>query len=78
MARVQCVTCSGVYDTVFRDGTRYFHACPPILNRTTGAVTERPDKRDENIDMTKVREGDPRQPDEDRIRSAGRGVRRAP
>lgn len=30
MARVQCVTCGGVYDTVLPDGYEYYHVCPPL------------------------------------------------
>jgi hypothetical protein len=28
--RVECLSCHGTYDTVQRDGTRYFHQCPPL------------------------------------------------
>lgn len=27
---VKCVTCGGVYTAILSDGTRYFHACPPL------------------------------------------------
>lgn len=26
----KCATCAGTYATVLIDGTRYFHACPPL------------------------------------------------
>jgi len=29
---VKCVTCGGVYVSVLADGTRYFHACPPLTD----------------------------------------------
>lgn len=30
MATRRCNSCDGTYETVLADGTRYFHACPPI------------------------------------------------
>lgn len=27
---VKCLTCGGVYHDLLPDGTRYFHACPPL------------------------------------------------
>lgn len=30
MAKTQCKSCGGVFDDVLPDGTRYFHACPPL------------------------------------------------
>lgn len=42
MARMQCRTCEGVYETVQRDGVQYFHACPPLSHvRVTRAGVER-------------------------------------
>lgn len=29
--RMKCGTCQGEYVTEFADGTRYFHACPPLV-----------------------------------------------
>ena len=56
----KCNACGGTYEPIQADGSRYFHACPPIANPaynadpTKGAVdmrehVERPDKRDENV-----------------------------
>jgi ssDNA-binding Zn-finger/Zn-ribbon topoisomerase 1 len=56
----KCNSCGGTYSQVQADGSRYFHACPPIPNPgyqpdpTKGAVVlqqtiERPNKRDENV-----------------------------
>lgn len=40
MATLQCRTCAGIYDDVLSDGTRYFHACPPLsLVELDAAVT---------------------------------------
>lgn len=30
MPFVRCLTCHGEYDSMLADGTRYFHACPPL------------------------------------------------
>jgi hypothetical protein len=30
MARHQCTACHGTYSDELADGTRYFHACPPL------------------------------------------------
>ena len=40
MPRFRCPECAGEYEDPSRDGTPYFHACPP--DRTTG---QRPDPR---------------------------------
>jgi len=76
--RVECLTCRGVYNTDLPDGTRYFHACPPLPAFGGAPSRPRPDARNENIDRAKVRRGDSSQPDEDRIIAVGRGVRRVP
>lgn len=30
MSRWRCNTCGGEYDDLLPDGTRHFHACPPV------------------------------------------------
>lgn len=49
MAVYQCNTCQSLYKDVLDDGMLYFHACAPITDPVTGLTTERPDKRDENV-----------------------------
>lgn len=46
---MQCETCKGTYAPIGADNVPYFHACPPIVDPVTLAVTPRPDARDENI-----------------------------
>lgn len=31
MSVQQCLSCQGVYPTIQRDGSRYFHVCPPSV-----------------------------------------------
>jgi hypothetical protein len=56
----KCNSCGGIYDTAAADGSRYFHACPPIANPTyqpdpskkgfdPQLTIEQPNKRDENF-----------------------------
>jgi hypothetical protein len=45
----QCHGCRGVYADTQRDGSLYFHACPPLPPDDNGIEAERPNKRDENI-----------------------------
>lgn len=45
---IKCKTCGGIYTDTFQDGTKYYHACPPIDLSDT-KFTERPDRRDENV-----------------------------
>lgn len=60
---IKCNSCGGIYSTTQPDGSRYFHACPPIPNPAyntdpkKGAVDlretiEQPNKRDENVSHT--------------------------
>lgn len=36
--RMRCGSCAGEYDSIFPDGTRYFHACGPVnVTRVTRA-----------------------------------------
>lgn len=46
--RWRCVSCDGEYDDTLPDGGAYYHACPPE-RLPTGAMRERPDRRDENL-----------------------------
>ena len=46
MATVKCLSCGATYDTIQRDGSAYFHACPPdrittpaVIDKLSGAVT---------------------------------------
>jgi len=50
MAVYRCNSCLGVYRELLPDGMLYFHACPPIVDPSTGEVRDREDPRDENID----------------------------
>lgn len=34
MAMMKCNSCGGTYPTDQRDGTRYYHVCPPVLRLT--------------------------------------------
>jgi hypothetical protein len=56
----KCNSCAGTYEPTPPDGSRYYHACPPIPNPAyqpdpaKGAANlqqtiEHPNKRDENI-----------------------------
>lgn len=49
MSLFKCRACHGVYHDVQRDGTLYFHTCPPLPPDKHGIVRERPNRRDENI-----------------------------
>lgn len=49
MAFQQCGTCGGVYPTTQADGTRYFHACAPVVDPVTRIRGERINKRDDNL-----------------------------
>jgi rubredoxin len=49
MARWKCKSCDGEYDDLLPDGTRYFHACPPVRDPDTGEFVPRKDPRDENV-----------------------------
>jgi hypothetical protein len=40
----KCNACGGVYEPVQRDGTEYYHVCPPLyefVNENTGEVIPR-------------------------------------
>ncbi len=58
MARLRCNTCLGEFDDVLPNGTLYFHACPPIVDARTGALSPRPNRRNENR-ARPTRRGDP-------------------
>jgi hypothetical protein len=45
----QCSTCHGTYSPVQADGTLYFHACPPVVDKVTGVATPMPNARNENV-----------------------------
>ena len=45
---LKCVTCGGTYNPTAADGSRYFHACAPIVDPKTGATSARPNARNEN------------------------------
>lgn len=47
MSRWRCKACKGEYEELAPDGTRYFHVCPPLVDRTTGETKPRPKARDE-------------------------------
>jgi hypothetical protein len=45
MAHLICLSCGATYDTIQRDGSTYYHACPPdkvttpaVFDKTTGAL----------------------------------------
>lgn len=74
----KCTTCSGTYSPTQADGSKYFHACPPIANPAyqpdpakpafnLTQTIEIPNKRDENLvlDTTGKVTG---------IKSVGKGV----
>jgi hypothetical protein len=42
MPTYQCVSCGGVYDSVQRDGSIYFHACPPEKVTTPAVFNQGP------------------------------------
>lgn len=48
---IKCKSCDGEYERVCTDGCLYFHACPPVVD-SMGAMTERVNKRDENVGKT--------------------------
>lgn len=50
--RYQCTTCGGEYDEFCQDGLQYYHACAPSTD-DKGIITERKDKRDENVKTKK-------------------------
>lgn len=45
---LKCNTCGGEYKKICLDGMTYFHSCPPIVDQDN-VMSERPDKRDENV-----------------------------
>lgn len=47
----ECGTCGGRYAPILPDGYRYFHACAPVWDADLKTYVERPDKRDENIQI---------------------------
>lgn len=49
MARWRCQSCGGTYSDTQRDGTLYFHACPPDHIDERGERVPIPNRRDENI-----------------------------
>ena len=47
----QCKSCNGVYLPVQADASAYYHACAPVGMNPDGTSKERPNKRDENIQI---------------------------
>jgi hypothetical protein len=45
---IRCLACNGTYHPILRDGCRYFHVCPPLLDPKTGAESPRANARNEN------------------------------
>jgi len=45
----RCKSCGGRYERVQRDGSIYFHACPPRIVGPDETTVERVYKRDENL-----------------------------
>lgn len=72
---LRCKTCGGVYPDKQRDGTLYFHACPPSWDGTAKQYVERTDKRDENVKVIRDAAGVIERID---IQSAGKGSELAP
>lgn len=56
MNELKCLTCGGVYFSTNTDGTEYYHACAPVVNKL-GITTEIPEKRDENIGVEQQGKG---------------------
>jgi len=42
--KLKCNACGGIYDTVQKDGTEYYHACPPLSDvEVAAALGKNPD-----------------------------------
>jgi hypothetical protein len=49
----QCRICGGTYEPVLRDGTAYYHACPPLPSDADATLAvPRPHARNENVHVT--------------------------
>lgn len=49
----QCITCGGTYFDHCPDGMIYHHVCGPLELKPDFHAVERPDARDENIDVSR-------------------------
>lgn len=62
----ECLSCGGIFDTVLRDGTDYYHSCPqfkvvgdpavkqPIANRRDENIVEGPEVEDATTKTTRI------------------------
>jgi hypothetical protein len=47
----KCKACSGSYEDKLKDGSTYYHTCPPIGYKPDGQPIENANKRDENVKL---------------------------